>query len=82
MGRSPPFDNGIDGVNLRGQAIKASDIITQEFEASPDAILHRLELFKPTVSLRVSLPLPVLPLDDVQGVVVSDSTWNNLFLIF
>lgn len=54
-----------------------SDVSTEDEERSPQAILHRYELFKVMVSWLRTFAQPSVSYPDVQGVVVADAAWYN-----
>ena len=72
---SPRIDQFANSVTWPASAIEPIDMILDEFDACPKSHLHRFEFFESLILLDWPFTLPITPLYDVQGVVVSDSSW-------
>lgn len=75
VGWSPSIDEFTDGVARSASAIETVDVVFNQLDACPQAHLHRLKLFEHLIFLDWPLTLPVAPLNDVQGVVIPNSSW-------
>ena len=74
VGWSPSINEFADGVTWSATAIEPIDMILDEFDACPESHLHRLKFFEHLIFLDWPLALPIAPLNDVQGVVISDTS--------
>ena len=74
VGRRPRINQLSDGVTWPASAIEPIYMILDEFDACPESHLHRLKFFEHLIFLDWPLTLPIAPLNDVQGIVISDTS--------